>query len=60
MQRQLVIEKYPWETRLAIVEDGRLVELHYEEDDDRVGNIYKARVMNVLPGLSCALCGSGL
>ena len=59
MQRQLVIEKYPWETRLAIVEDGRLVELHYEEDDDRVGNIYKARVMNVLPGLSCAFVDLG-
>jgi ribonuclease G len=41
------------------VEDGRLVELHYEEDDDRVGNIYKARVMNVLPGLSCAFVDLG-
>lgn len=59
MRRQLIIEKYPWETRLAIVEDGRLVELHYEEDDDRVGNIYKARVMNVLPGLSCAFVDLG-
>ncbi len=59
MQRTLVIEKYPWETRLAILEDGRLVELHYEEDDDRVGNIYKARVMNVLPGLSCAFVDLG-
>jgi len=28
MRRQLVIEKYPWETRLAIIEDGRLVEIH--------------------------------
>lgn len=59
MRRQLVIERYPWETRLAIIEDGRLVELHYEEDDDRVGNIYKARVMNVLPGLSCAFVDLG-
>ncbi len=59
MRRQLIIERYPWETRLAIVEDGRLVELHYEEDDDRVGNIYKARVMNVLPGLSCAFVDLG-
>jgi len=59
VRRQLIIEKYPWETRLAIVEDGRLVELHYEEDDDRVGNIYKARVMNVLPGLSCAFVDLG-
>ncbi|MGE5544196.1 MAG: Rne/Rng family ribonuclease [Bacillota bacterium] len=59
MRRQLIIERYPWETRLAIVEDGRLVELHYEEDDDRVGNIYKARVKNVLPGLSCAFVDLG-
>ena len=59
VRRQLIIERYPWETRLAIVEDGRLAELHYEEDDDRVGNIYKARVMNVLPGLSCAFVDLG-
>lgn len=59
MQRQLVIESYPWETRLAIVEDGRLVELHYEDKNDRVGNMYKGRVKDILPGLSCAFVDLG-
>ncbi|NLV16733.1 MAG: Rne/Rng family ribonuclease [Syntrophomonadaceae bacterium] len=59
MQRQLIIESYPWETRLAILEEGRLVELHYEEKEDRVGNIYKARVKNVIPGLACAFVDLG-
>lgn len=59
MKRQLVIESYPWETRLAILEDGRMVELHYEEKGDRVGNIYKARVKNVIPGLACAFVDLG-
>ncbi len=59
MQRQLVIESFPWETRLAILEEGRLVELHYEEKEDRVGNIYKARVKNVIPGLACAFVDLG-
>ncbi|MGE5396291.1 MAG: Rne/Rng family ribonuclease [Chitinophagales bacterium] len=59
MERQLIIEDYPWETRIAVMEDSRLVELLSEEGDDRVGNIYKARVKDILPGLSCAFVDLG-
>ena len=50
------------ETRIAIVEDGRLSELFWERrsSGNIVGNIYKARVENVLPGISSAFMDIGL
>lgn len=49
------------ETRVAIVEDGRLVELLWERKNAQsiVGNIYKGRVENVLPGISSAFVNIG-
>ena len=49
------------ETRIAIVEDGRLAELFWERRStgNIVGNIYKARVENVLPGISSAFMDIG-
>lgn len=59
MERHLLIESYPWETRAAVLEDDQLVELLCEDEDDRVGNIYKGRIRDVLPGLSCAFIDIG-
>ncbi|MFA5162623.1 MAG: Rne/Rng family ribonuclease [Elusimicrobiales bacterium] len=49
------------ETRIAILEDGRLSELHWERRGSLniVGNIYKAVVENVLPGISSAFANIG-
>ncbi|MEK7746095.1 MAG: ribonuclease E/G, partial [Elusimicrobiota bacterium] len=49
------------ETRVAIVEDGRLVELLWERKNAQsiVGNIYKGRIENVLPGISSAFVNIG-
>ncbi|TBR26316.1 Rne/Rng family ribonuclease, partial [bacterium] len=49
------------ETRVAIVEDGRLVEMLWERKNAQsiVGNIYKGRVENVLPGISSAFVNIG-
>ena len=43
-------------TRIALTENGKLVELHIERADyDRmVGNIYKGIVENVIPGMQAA------
>ncbi len=45
MRRVIVIDAAGAETRVAIVEDGRLVELMHERDDERrmVGDIYLGR-----------------
>lgn len=49
-------------SRLAIVEDGQLVEFYIErdEEDQAAGNIYKGRVENVLPGMRAAFVNLGL
>lgn len=58
----LVINADGPETRVALVERGLLAELHVERHRDRgiVGNVYKARVRRVLPGLSAAFVDIGL
>ena len=50
------------ETRAAVVEDGELVELFVERPVHQrvVGNIYKGKVENVLPGMQAAFVDIGL
>lgn len=52
----------PGETRVAILEDGRLVELSFERNGTakNAGNIYKGRVENVLPGMGAAFVDLGM
>jgi Ribonucleases G and E len=47
--------------RVAIIEDGELVEVHFEFPDRRplVGNIYKGKVETVLPGMGAAFVQVG-
>jgi ribonuclease G len=49
------------ETRVAILEDGRLSEIFIERmwDHQKAGEIYKARVESVLPGISAAFVSIG-
>lgn len=60
MIREIVAEVYPWESRVAIVEDGRLAEVFWADQNESVGNVYKARVKDIIPGLSCAFVDIGL
>lgn len=62
MRKEMFINSGFGETRAAIVENGRLVELYTErETHQRVaGNIYKGRVENVLPGMQAAFVNIGL
>jgi ribonuclease G len=50
------------EVRVGIVEHGALAELHIERTHDRGigGNIYKGRVVRVLPGMQAAFVDIGL
>lgn len=51
----------PEETRVAIVEDGRLYEMFIERmwERQKAGEIYKARVDSVLPGMNSAFLNLG-
>lgn len=60
MVRDIIAEIYPWESRVAIVDDDRLAEVFWANQDENVGNIYKGKVKDVLPGLSCAFVDIGL
>ncbi len=62
MTREILINCDPHETRIAIVEDKTLAELLVERSDRRrrVGDIYKARVSAVLPGMQAAFVDVGL
>lgn len=60
MVRDIIAEIYPWESRVAIVEDDRLVEVFWADQEENVGNVYKGKVKDVLPGLSCAFIDIGL
>jgi ribonuclease G len=62
MDRKLVINQTPHETRVAVLEDGTIVELFIEREDDSdiAGNIYKGRVQRVLPGIQAAFVDIGL
>jgi len=60
LARELIAEVYPWESRVAIVEDGRLAEVFWADENENIGNIYKGRVKDILPGLSCAFIDIGL
>ena len=62
MSEVLLINVYMREVRAALVENGVLQELFIERAGGRglVGNIYKGRVMRVLPGLQASFVNVGL
>jgi ribonuclease G len=59
---EILINVTPRETRVAVVEKGRLQELQLERTLSRgsVGNIYKGKVVRVLPGMQAAFVDIGL
>jgi len=60
--KQILINVAPWETRVALLEDTTLVELHIERRGERgiAGNVYKGKVVRVLPGMEAAFVDIGL
>ncbi|HSM10323.1 MAG TPA: ribonuclease G [Lysobacter sp.] len=62
MTEELLVNVTPRETRVAVVENGMLQELHIERGFSRgvVGNIYKGRVQRVMPGMQAAFVDIGL
>ena len=62
MQQDILINWSPQETRVAIVENGAVQELHVERALERglVGNVYLGKVARVLPGMQSAFIDIGL
>ncbi len=59
---KIIINVTDYESRIAIIEEGKLVELLVErpENERLVGNIYKGRISSVLPGLQAAFVDIGM
>ncbi|MBA4392214.1 MAG: Rne/Rng family ribonuclease [Desulfobacca sp.] len=62
MATELLINARSYETRVAVIENNLLAELHVERPGRHslAGNIYKGRVVRVLPGMQAAFVDIGL
>jgi ribonuclease G len=60
--QDILINWAPQETRVAVVENGAVQELHIERTLERglVGNVYLGKVVRVLPGMQSAFIDIGL
>jgi ribonuclease G len=62
MAVELIIHVRPYETRVALVDKGAVTELHTERNSGQqlLRNIYRGRVVKVLPGMQAAFVEIGL
>jgi len=62
MSEEILVNITPMESRVAMLENGVLQEVHIERTQRRgiVGNIYKGKVARVLPGMHAAFVEIGL
>jgi len=60
--KRIVVHGHRDETTVALLEDGKLTEFFVERPNVRklVGNIYKGKVVNVLPGMGAAFVDIGI
>src|SRR3546814_11375183 len=62
MTEDILINVTPFETRVALVEQGAVQEIHIERSIQRghVGNLYLGKVVRVLPGMQSTFVDIGL
>src|SRR5205823_454019 len=63
MAKELIVSVNGREKKIAIIENDRVTEFYIERGEQNqgiVGNIYKGRVMRVLPGMQSAFVDIGL
>ena len=61
LKKEILINTSTNETRVAIVEDGKLVEMHLErrKNERTIGNIYTGFVENLFPGMNSVFIDIG-
>jgi len=62
LSKKIVVDVHHGQIRVALLEDNKLVELYMEGEETQrvVGNIYRGKVANVLPGMQAAFVDIGL
>lgn len=60
--KTILINHRKYETRVVVIEEGTVVDIFVEREKERsnVGNIYKGKVVRVLPGMQSAFVDIGL
>jgi len=60
--KKLIINANGSEIRIALLEDGQLAQVFIEREKDKglVGNVYKAKVSRILPGMQSAFVDIGI
>jgi ribonuclease G len=61
LEKEMIINATPTEVEIALMENGRLVELHYQKTNSNfsVGDIFLGRVQRLMPGLNAAFVDIG-
>lgn len=62
LDKEIIVDITPYQTRAVLLEQGEPSEIYIERRgrERLVGNIYKGRVQNVLPGMQAAFVDIGL
>jgi len=61
VEKDLIINSTPTEVEIALLEDGKLVEIHYQKTNNNftVGDIFLGKVRRLMPGLNAAFVDIG-
>ncbi len=61
MDKELIINSAPTEVEIALMEQGKLVELHKQKTNNNfsVGDIFLGRIVKLMPGLNAAFVDIG-
>ena len=61
MEKELIINSTPTEVEIALLEDSKLVELHYQKTNTNftVGDVFLGKVRRLMPGLNAAFVDIG-
>jgi ribonuclease G len=61
VEKDLIVNSTPTEVEIALLEDGKLVELHYQKTNNNftVGDIFLGKVRRLMPGLNAAFVDIG-
>ncbi len=61
VEKELIINSTPNKVEIALIEDGRLVELHHQKSNDNfsVGDIFLGKIKKLMPGLNAAFVDIG-
>lgn len=61
MEKELIINATPTDVEIALLEDGKLVELHYQKTNNNfsVGDVFLGRIKRLMPGLNAAFVDIG-